>query len=46
MAEILELVDLDELRREVRDKYSEVARDPSAEYHFQLASCFLTEGEP
>jgi SAM-dependent methyltransferase len=34
MAEILELVDLDELRREVRDKYREVARDPTAAYHF------------
>ena len=34
MAEILELVDLDELRKEVRDKYREVARDPTAEYHF------------
>ena len=34
MAEILELVDLDELRKEVRDKYREVARDPSASYHF------------
>ena len=34
MAEILELVDLDELRKEVRDKYREVARDPSAGYHF------------
>jgi arsenite methyltransferase len=34
MAEILELVDLDELRKEVRDKYREVARDPTAGYHF------------
>ncbi len=34
MAEILELVDLDELRKEVRDKYREVAHDPSAAYHF------------
>jgi SAM-dependent methyltransferase len=34
MAEILELVDLDELRKEVLDKYREVARDPSAGYHF------------
>ena len=34
MAEILELVDLDELRKEVREKYREVAQDPAAEYHF------------
>jgi SAM-dependent methyltransferase len=34
MAEILELVDLDELRKEVREKYREVAQDPRAEYHF------------
>lgn len=34
MAEILELVDLDELRQEVRKKYREVAEDPSANYHF------------
>jgi SAM-dependent methyltransferase len=34
MAEILELVDLDELRREVRAKYREVAQEPTAEYHF------------
>ena len=34
MAKILELVDLDELRREVREKYREVAQDPAALYHF------------
>jgi arsenite methyltransferase len=34
MAEILELVDLDELRKEVREKYREVAEDPAADYHF------------
>ena len=34
MAEILELVDLDELRKEVRSKYREVAEEPTAEYHF------------
>ena len=34
MGEILELVDLDELRKEVRDKYRDVALDPTAEYHF------------
>jgi SAM-dependent methyltransferase len=34
MAEILEVVDLEALRKEVREKYREVAEDPSAEYHF------------
>ncbi len=34
MAKILEQVDLDELRKEVREKYREVAQDPSAAYHF------------
>jgi len=34
MAEILNLVDVEQLRREVRDKYREVAEDPSAGYHF------------
>jgi arsenite methyltransferase len=34
MSEILELVDLDELRREVREKYREVAEAPTAGYHF------------
>jgi SAM-dependent methyltransferase len=34
MAEILQLVDLDQLRKEVREKYREVAQDPSAQYHF------------
>jgi SAM-dependent methyltransferase len=34
MAEILELVDLEELRKEVREKYREVAEDPAADYHF------------
>jgi SAM-dependent methyltransferase len=34
MAEILELVDLVELRHQVREKYAEVAADPKAAYHF------------
>src|SRR5947208_16910192 len=34
MAEILEVVNLEELRKEVREKYREVAADPTAEYHF------------
>ncbi len=34
MADILELVNLDQLRQQVREKYAEVAADPSAEYHF------------
>ena len=34
MAEILDVVDLDALRKEVREKYREVAEDPTAEYHF------------
>jgi SAM-dependent methyltransferase len=34
VADILELVDLEALRLEVREKYREVAEDPSAEYHF------------
>src|SRR5205807_1250946 len=34
MGESLELVDLDELRQEVRDKYRDVALDPTAKYHF------------
>ena len=34
MADILELVDLEALRLEVREKYREVAEDPAAEYHF------------
>ena len=34
MAEILELVELEELRKEVREKYREVAEDPAADYHF------------
>src|SRR5258708_12610330 len=34
MAEILEVVDLEAVRKEVREKYREVAEDPSAEYHF------------
>src|SRR5206468_12980259 len=34
MAEILEVVDLEALRKEVREKYREVAVDPTAEYHF------------
>ena len=34
MTEILELVDLDQLRKEVREKYREVAADPTGTYHF------------
>ena len=34
MADITDLVDLDELRSEVRSKYREVAEDPDREYHF------------
>src|SRR5205809_943856 len=34
MAEILDVVDLEALRKEVREKYREVAADPTAEYHF------------
>jgi len=34
MADILRIVDVDRLRDEVREKYREVAADPSAEYHF------------
>src|SRR5256884_8887316 len=34
MAEILDMVDLEALRKEVREKYREVAEDPTAEYHF------------
>src|SRR5438034_11377202 len=34
MTEILEVVDLEALRKEVREKYREVAEDPTAEYHF------------
>src|SRR5207247_8562757 len=34
MAEIFEVVDLEALRNEVREKYREVAADPTAEYHF------------
>lgn len=34
MADILELVDLEALRLEVREKYREVAEDPTGDYHF------------
>jgi SAM-dependent methyltransferase len=34
MAEILQVVDLDQLRKEVRRKYREVAEAPTASYHF------------
>lgn len=33
-ADITELVDVDELRREVREKYREVAASPDKEFHF------------
>ena len=36
MADTADLVDVDDLRREVRDKYKEVAEDPSKEFHFHL----------
>jgi len=32
--DILELVDLNKLRQQVREKYAEVAADPKADYHF------------
>ncbi len=38
MAEILEVVDLEALRKEVREKYREVAEDPTAEYHFHTVA--------
>ncbi len=34
MADVRQVVDVDRLRDEVREKYREVAQDPSAEYHF------------
>jgi arsenite methyltransferase len=34
MAEILDLVDVNELRREVQTKYREVAEEPGGAYHF------------
>jgi arsenite methyltransferase len=34
MSDILDLVDVQRLRSEVRTKYREVAEDPAAEYHF------------
>ncbi len=34
MADILEVVNLDELRHQVREKYAEVAADPRGNYHF------------
>lgn len=34
MTEILDMIDLNQLRKEVRDKYREVAEDPSGDYHF------------
>lgn len=34
MTEILELVDVDHLRREVQSKYREVAEEPGGVYHF------------
>ena len=33
MADILELVDLDELRHQVREKYRDVAADPTGSRH-------------
>ena len=35
MAEITDLVDLEELRLHVRGRYREVAEDPGREYHFR-----------
>ena len=34
MPDILELLDLEELRNQVREKYREVAEDPAGDYHF------------
>lgn len=34
MADVRQMVDVDRLREEVREKYREVAQDPSAGYHF------------
>ncbi len=34
MSQILDLVDLDQLRQEVRGKYREVVEDPHGDYHF------------
>ena len=34
MTEILELIDVNQLRREVRDKYREVVEDPHGDFHF------------
>jgi arsenite methyltransferase len=34
MPDILELLDLEELRSQVREKYREVAEDPAGDYHF------------
>ncbi len=34
MTEILELIDVNQLRREVRDKYREVVEEPHGDYHF------------
>ncbi len=34
MAEILDLVDLEELRHQVREKYRDVAADPAGAHHF------------
>ena len=34
VAYVRQVVDVDRLRDEVREKYREVAQDPSAEYHF------------
>ena len=34
MADVRDVIDVDRLRDEVREKYREVAQDPTAEYHF------------
>jgi arsenite methyltransferase len=34
MAEILDVLDIDELRHQVREKYREVAADPAGKHHF------------
>ena len=34
MTEILELIDVNQLRQEVRDKYREVVAEPRGDYHF------------
>ena len=46
MAEILDMVDLEALRKEVREKYREVAENPTAEYHFHTGRPHAIGKEP